>query len=1134
MLRQKLTLSALVVSALLLGAPAALNAQYAISTVAGGGPNGLLATSSSIGFPGGVARDGSGNTYISDVNSSRVFKIDSTTGTLTVFAGNESGIGGEGGYSGDGGPATSAQLGRPHGITVDTIGDVFIADTDNSVIRCVAAATGGCFNATLAAGSITTVAGVYNPSTQCNAVLGDGGLATSAQLCRPAGVFVDGSSNIFIADTDNSLIREVLATTGDIKTVAGGGSGCTGQTDSVGDGCAATSAQLALPNGVFVDGSGDIFIADTDNSVIREVTAATGIIQTVAGEQYVYGSMATPTCQYSGDTGLATAAQLCLPSGVSVDSSGDIFIADTNNSVIREVVAATGDIQPVAGNNTLGAGYSGDGGAATSAQLDFPFGLFVDSLGNLFIADTDNFVIREVSGGTQTIATIAGNHTIAYSGDGEPPTDASLYASGGVFVDGLGNLFIADTYNNAIREIAAGSNIIQTVAGGGSGCTGQTDSIGDGCAATSAQLNDPFGVFVDSQEDIFIADTEDSVIRCVVGAPLGCFGSALLVGSITTVAGTGTAGPTGDGGPATSAELSSPRGVYMDSAGDLFIADTENSRIRCVAGAVGGCFTPGLAIGSITTVAGSGSGCAGQTDSVGDGCAATSAQLNFPAGVSGDNLGNLFIADTLDSKIREVVAATGVIQTVAGGGSGCTLQTDSIGDGCAATSAQLNDPYGVYVDNLGNLFIADTDNTVVREVVAATGFIQTIAGNGTEGYSGDGGPADSAQLANPLSVIGNGSGNLYVADTENSRIRELTSTVSIVLVPTSATLPAGASQQFSATVAGASDLSTTWQVNGVTGGNSTVGTISDLGLYQAPMAAPPPATVTVTAIANANGMSSVPATVTIVSSTTAAITLSTDPAVTAVYTGATQTILANVTNSAGATVNWQVNGVPGGNTTVGTISTAGLYSAPAAVPSPATVVIGAALAANPSVSASYPITIVAPPVAPAPAAQTISSGGSALYAIALQAKTGLPGQVMTLSCLQSSLPSNATCTFTPPTITPGSSAVPFSLKVNTAVCVAALERPNGTLLASRHFLFFLPAAAILLAGWDKRKKRWLRPLMLVLLCAPLALLVSCGGSGGSQSASCTTPSGVYQVKVQGTTPAQPNPVTIVTVTLTVQ
>lgn len=1111
MLRNKLTVSVTLVSALLLAAPAALKAQYAINGVAGGGPNGLPALSSSIGFPGGVARDGSGNTYIVDVDSSRILKIDST-GTLTVFAGNGSGTGGEGGYSGDGGPATNAELGRPVGIAVDASGNVFIADTDNSVIREVAAASG----------TITTVAGVSYPVSQACTYSGDGGPATSAQLCRPSGVFVDGSGDIFIADTENSVIREVVAGTGNIQTVAGNAGLGAGYS---GDGSAATSAQLDLPDGVFVDGSGNIFIADTHNSVIREV-AITGIIQTIVGTQYVFGSTSTPKCQFSGDGGAATAAQLCLPGGVSIDGSGNIFIADTENSVVREVVASTGNIQTVAGNATLGAGYSGDGGAATSAQLDLPNGLFVDSSGSLFIADSDNFVIREVSSGT--IQTFAGNHTVAYSGDGGTATHASLYAPGGVFVDGSGNIFIADTDNSVIREIKAGSTDIQTVAGNGT--AGYT---GDGAAATSAQLNRPYGVFVDSQGDIFIADTENSAIRCVVGTAGGCFGSALAVGNITTVAGTGTGGSAGDGGPASAAELQNPYGVFLDSAGDLFVADTENSKIRCVVGVAGGCFGSALAVGNITTVAGTGTSCQSVSSGCGDGGTAVSAQLNFPVSVSGDSLGDLFIADTFDFEIREVVAATGNIQTVAGSGT-----SGYSGDGGLATSAQLNEPYGVFVDSLGNIFIADTDNSVVREVVAVTGDIQTVAGNGTEGYSGDGGSATSAELAHPLSVAGDAAGDLFVADTENSRIRKLTSTVSVALVPTSATLPTGGSQQFAATVTGANDPSLTWQVSGVTGGNSTAGTISNLGTYQAPSAVPSPATVTVTAIANANGVSSASAQLTIVlGSGTPTVTVSTNPTVTEVYTNATQTFIANVTDATNPAVNWQVNGVIGGNLTVGTISTGGVYSAPTAVPTPATVVIGAVLQASSSVSAAYPILIVAAPAASQPAPQTISAGGSATYAMSLAAKTGDSRQAITLSCLQSSLPLNATCTFTPPTIVPGSSAVPFSLKINLAPCpTASLQKPKGIFRASRLLAFLLPTAGILFVGLDKRKKRWLLRLMLALLCATLTLMVGCGGGGGggSQVPACPNVTGSYKVVVQGTTKAQSNPVTVVTVSLTVQ
>ena len=1118
----------LVVSAVLLASGGAAHAQYAINTVAGGGPNNLAALSSSIGYPSGMVRDGLGNTYVADVNSHRVFRIDATTGTLTVFAGNGFGIGGEGGYSGDGGPATSAELGRPIGIALDASGDLLIADSNNSRIRCVVAASGGCLGSSLPVGSITTIVGTGAPG-----YFGDGAAATAAQLNSPSGVVVDSLGDIYIADMDNSVIRCVVESAGgclgsalavgSITTIAGTGTG-----GYSGDGAAATAAQLNMPTSLFVDSGNNVFIADTQNSVVRCVVGTTGgcfgltptvgNITTVAGTYYAYVS----SCQFSGDGAAATSAYLCLPDDVFVDSAGDLFIADTGNSAIREVSAGT--IQTIAGIGGS-SGDTGDGGPATSATLNMPTTLFVDNSADVFIGDTDNYVIREVSSGG-TIQATAGNHTVGYSGDGGVPTNASLYASGGVFIDGKGNMFIADTYNNVIREVAAGTNTIQTVAGNATLAAGYS---GDGAIATSAQLNLPNGVFVDSLGDIFIADTENFAIRCVVGTAGGCLGSAVAVGDITTVAGTpGTSGSSGDGNPATSAQLDEPFGVYVDSAGNLYIADTDNSEIRCVVGVAGGCFGSSLAVGSIATVAGTGTVCQPAGSACGDGAAAASAQLNFPAGIFGDAAGDLFIADTLDSKIREVTASTGNISTVAGSNS-----AGYSGDGAAATSAQLSEPYGVFVDSLGNIFIADTHNSAVREVVAVNGNIQTLAGTGTAGNSGDGGGGTLAQLASPLGVAGDGTGDLFIADTDNSRIRELTSSVTINVVPTSATLPTGGTQQFAGIVAGASNTSVTWQVNGITGGNATVGTISTLGSYQAPGAVPSPATVTVTAVADANGVNVATAAVTIVSgSSTVTVTISTSPTASVVYTSTTQSFVANVTDSTNTAVTWEVNGIAGGNSTVGTISTAGVYSAPAAVPSPSTIVVNAVLQANTSVSGSYPVVIVTAPTAPTPASQTATAGGSATYSLSLNAKTGDSKQVLTLSCLKSSLPQNATCTFTPATIVPGASAVPFSLMISLPVCSAALLKPQGTFFASTLYVSFLPIAAMLFVGCSGRKnrRRW---LMVILLGAPLLTLLGCGGGGGSSNA-CPNLAGTYNVVVQGTTPAQPNPVTITTVTLIVK
>ena len=1089
--------SFLVAVALVLFTPQLLRAQYAVSTVAGGGPNNLTALKASIGSPGSIALDSAGNSYIADSYSSHIFKVD-TTGTLTVVAGN-----GTVGYTGDGGLATSAALNAPEGVYVDASGNIFIADTGNSVIREVTASNG----------TVTTVAGNGKEGYS-----GDGGAATSAQLNDPYSVFVDGAGNIFIADTDNCVIRKVSG--GNISTYAGNTACSYG-----GDGGLATSAQLDEPEGVFADGSGNVFIADTDNSVIREVTIADGNITTVAGVFYDYES--TGACTYSGDGGLATAAYLCLPAGVFVDGAGDIFIADTENLVIREVV--TGNIATVAGDNALGAGYSGDGGAATSAQLNYPNDIFVDGSGDVFIADTDNSVIREVTSGT--IQTVIGNNTLAYSGDGGFALNAELNTPGEVSVDGSGDLFIADTASSVIREVAAATGDIQTVAGNGTDCADPTTACGDGAAATSAQLNNPSGLFLDAAGNIFIADTSDNRVR-VVNTGTAAITLATVViqpGDIATVAGNGTACPDsatacGDGGAATSAELASPYGVFVDSSGNIFIADTGDYVIREVA----------ASSGIITTVAGNYAPCSPPGSVCGDGAIATSAQFSSPTGLFVDGAEDIFIADTFDNRMREVTASSGIIATVAGTGA-----RGYAGDGAAATSALLDTPYGLFVDTLGDIFIADTDNAAIREVVAATGFIQTVAGipataagTPTPGFSGDGTcQSISAQLNSPSGLFADSAGDLFVADTDNARIRKLVPAVCVVVTPNPINVAVGGQQQFMAKVTGVSNTSVTWEVNGVVGGNATVGTISTTGLFQAPATIPAPPTVTITAVANANTAISGSAQATIVASGGAVkVTVNSNPAVAEIYTGTTQTFSATVTGTTNGAVNWQVNGVPGGNGTYGTISSSGLYSAPAAVPSQATIAVKAISQANSSAFGVALVLIVTQPTAADPPPQSTPPGGSVTYSLLLNEGTGDPNYALTLSCLQSTLPPGATCSFSPSTIKPAPLPVSFSLTIAVPSGSARLENPKGMRL--QLYFAFVPLAGILFAGAGGRNKRR-RWLCLACLCILLIVLNACGG-GNSSSSSVNPELGTYNVQVLGTSSAQPNPVTITTAGLSVQ
>ena len=339
------------------------------------------------------------------------------------------------------------------------------------------------------------------------------------------------------------------STTGTIVTAAGNGIA-----GYAGDNGPATAAELDDGQGLAVNAAGDLFIADLDNNVVREVVKATGDIITVAGNG---------TAGYSGDNGPATAAELNRPSGIAVDSVGDLFIADLLNDVIREVVKATGDIITVAGNGT--AGYSGDNGSATDAELDFPVGVAVDSAGDLFIADSRNNVIREVVKATGDIITVAGNGIAGYSGDGGPATDAELDGPNTVAVDSAGDLFIADRTTTAVREVVKATGDIITFAGNGT-----AGYSGDGGPATAAELNLRQGVAVDSLGDVFIADDGNHVVREVVKA----------TGDIITVAGDGTAGYSGDDGPATDAELDNPCRVAVNAAGDVFVADRNNNVVR--------------------------------------------------------------------------------------------------------------------------------------------------------------------------------------------------------------------------------------------------------------------------------------------------------------------------------------------------------------------------------------------------------------------------------------------------------------------------------------------------------------------------------------------------------------------------
>ena len=761
-----------------------VDANGIISTMAGNGINGFsgdggAATNASLNSPQGVTVDPSGNLFVADTSNNRVRKVD-VTGIITTVAGT-----GTGGFAGDGGQGTNASLNAPTDVKFDGAGNLFIADSGNHRIRRVNAY-----------GIITTVAGNgyagYTP---------DGGSATSTSF-NVYGMASDGVGNLYFAtaDSSNPRIYEVHFTGLPTRTLA----------------------KVSTNNA----GNYSVVISDPSGSVTSSVVSLTVVfppsiisqptnLAVYPGNNAAFSVVAsgTPPLNYqwlfnSASLDGQTNASLSLPN-VTTNQAGlySVLVASLYGSITSNVatlavgwlpsitsqptnqtllagsrafiVAGVSGVGPltfqwqlngtnlpnnlittVAGNGT--SGFAGDGGIATTGKVNIPYGVAADNAGNLFIVDSGNYRIRKVDlNGVMT--TVAGKGQAAFSGDGGAATNARVNTSYGIAVDGMRNLFIADTYNNRIRKVDT-NGIITTVAGNSS-----WGFSGDGGAATNATLYYPYGVMVDANGNLFIADTYNNRIRKVDAN-----------GVISTVAGKSSSGFSGDGGAATNASLYRPQSLAMDGNGNLFIADAYNYRVRQVD-----------VYGVITTIAGNGS-----TSFSGDNGVATNTGMN-PFGVSVDGYGDVLIADRSNSRIRRV-DPYGIITTVAG-----TNSYGYGGDGVAATNALLYYPFGVAMDGYGRILIADTYNNRIRRFGQGPTLVLDRL--------------TAADAGNYTLVVNSSYGSV------TSVVATLTVLLppTIIIPPASQTIGLGSNATFAVTLMGTEPLAYQWQFNGTNLMNQT-------------------------------------------------------------------------------------------------------------------------------------------------------------------------------------------------------------------------------------------------------------------------------------------------------------------------
>ena len=625
------------------------------------------------------------------------------------------------------GTGAAARFRYPGGVAVDGAGNVYVADSSNNTIRKVTPA-----------GVVTTLAGLAGNIGSSD------GTGSAARFYRPNGVAVDGSGNVYVADTYNLTIRKI--TSAGVVTTLAGTAGVGGYDDGTG-----SAARFGRVQGLALDGAGNLYAADTTSCTIRKITSG-GVVTTVAGYAGTFGSL-------DGYGGLFN-----NPYAVAIDGSGNIYVADSFNNAIRKVTFTEGyppDVSTLAG--VAGGPPGSADGTGSAAQFNGLLGIAVDGSGTVYVSDLNNHTIRAITP-AGVVTTLAGT-TQAFGPNDGTGIGAQFYRPVGLAVDGAGNLYVGDSYNQAIRKIAPGG-VVTTLAG--TPPYGLTDGTG-----SAARFNVPYSAALDAAGNLYIADTFNHAIRKMTPT-----------GVVTTLAGTPGVQGSADG-VGSAARFTNPQGVGVDGSGNVYVADTGNDTVRKI--------TPD---GTVTTLAGH-VGSQGTIDGTGDaarfsllfsvaadgagnvyvgdgvnirkitslGVVTTFATgFNSPRGLAVDGSGNIYIGDFGSNTIKRITPAA-VVSTFAGtvGSSGSTDGTGS--------AARFFNPAGVSVDGSGNVYVADFGNNTVRKITAA-GVVTTLGG--LVGISGStDGAGSAAQFFRPEGVAVNAAGNiLYIADTNNSTIRK--------------------------------------------------------------------------------------------------------------------------------------------------------------------------------------------------------------------------------------------------------------------------------------------------------------------------------------------------------------------------